>query len=288
MRALKTTFKHIRRNPYQALSAIFIIMQTFFVISVFTFIIFGSARILSYFESLPQVAAFFKPEATAKNVDDLKSKIQETGKVSQMRFVSQQEALERYKKMFKTDPLLLDLVTADVLPASLEISTYKIEDLTAISDMLKQSDAIQEVSFPKEVVSGLITWTDILKKIGTVLVIVMGLDAICVMIIIISIKISQKREEIEIMRLLSATNWFVIKPFIYEGMMYGIIGAILGWAIACGGLWYATPFLQSFFRGVPLLPVSPTLLFELLGVEIIIAMILGIVASSLAVLRYLK
>jgi len=56
---LNTAWNHIRRSPYQAFAAVFIMMQTFFVISLFTFIIIGSAKVITYLESLPQVSAFF-------------------------------------------------------------------------------------------------------------------------------------------------------------------------------------------------------------------------------------
>lgn len=290
MKTVKSSLKQIRRNPYQAVAAIFIIAQTFFVITVFAFIIFGSAKILTYVESLPQVTAFFKDDATQANIDDLKSQINATGKIAQMRYVSKEEALVRYKSMFKSDPILLELVTADFLPASFEISTNKIEDLQVISDILSKSSYIDKVIYPKEVVNGLSDWTRVLRKIGTVLVIIMTLDSIFVMTIIIGIKIGQKREEIEIMRLLSATNWYVIRPFINEGIIYGITGAVIGWGLGAAGLFSLSPTLeaQPLLRGITLLPVSPVFLMQLLTGELLIAIVLGMLSSSVAVLRYLK
>jgi cell division protein FtsX len=74
----------------------------------------------------------------------------------------------------------------------------------------------------------------------------------------------------------------------FEGIVYGIVGSIIGWAIATGGLLYATPFLESFLKGIPVLPVSYLQLLMLLGLEALLAAFLGIVSSYLAVLRYLK
>lgn len=285
---LKTTWHHIRRSPYQTLAAIFIMMQTFLVISFFTFLIFGSARIISYFESLPQVAVFFKNEAKQENIDALKEQIKATGKVSKINFVSKQEALRIYREQNKDDPMLLELVTADVLPASLEISAIKIDDLTTISEMLKNNSFIERVIFPKDVVSSLKVWTDALRKIGAALIVVLALDSIFVMSIIIGIKISKKRDEIEILRLIGATNWYIRWPFIYEGVFYGVIGAFFGWLISVAALLYTTPFLVSFLGNIPLLPVSPLFLLELLGAELALAIFLGTFSSFLAVLRYLK
>lgn len=289
---LKTTLHHVRRSPYQAFAAVLIIIQTFFVVSFFTFVILGSARIINYFESLPQVTVFFKNEAKQENIDALRQQIQATDKVSKINFVSKQEALEIYREQNKDDPLLLDLVTADILPASLEISAVKIDDLASISEMLKNSPFIEKIIFPKDVVSNLTVWTGALRKIGAALIAVLVLDSILIMIVITGIKISQKKEEIEIMRLIGATNWYVRWPFIFEGIFYGVVGAFLGWAISALALWYAMPFLSSFLRGVPIFPSQPAFLLifllELLGIELLLAIILGVFSSFLAVLRYLK
>jgi len=288
MSAVKTSWKHIRRNPYQAITAIVIMMLTFLSISVFAFIVFGSSVVINYFESKPQVTAFFKDEAQQPEIDTLKQNLEKTGIVSSIRFVSKKQALQIYKEQNKSDPLLLDLVTEDILPASLEISTNKVEELNTVSDTLKNSSIVSEVIYQRDVVETLTRWTNAIRLIGILLIVVLSVVSIFIMMTVIGFKVSQKREEIEIMKLLSATNWYIRWPFVYEGIFYGVIGTFIGWMIASAGLLYASPFLESFLKGIPLLPISPLFLLELLAGEIVIAVILGVLASSLAVLRYLK
>jgi cell division transport system permease protein len=288
MKAWGNSWKHIRRTPYQALAAIFIMTQTFFVISIFTFVIYGSARIISYFESQPQVTAFFKDEAQQDEINALGEDLQQSGKVAKLKFVSKAEALNIYKEQNKNDPLLTDLVTEGILPASFEISAVDITDLSPISDVLKKAPIVDQVLYPQDIVSNLIRWTDALRKLGLAIIVVLSLDSIFLMIIIIGIKISQKKEEIEIMRLLSATNWYIRWPFMLEGVFYGMIGALFGWMIATGMMYYILPTLHDFFGSIPVLTVSPVYLLVLLGFEIVIAIIIGIFSSFLAVLRYLK
>lgn len=288
MKHIKTSWKQIRRTPYQALVAICIMTLTFLSISVFAFIVFGSSAIIQYFESKPQLTAFFKDEAQQPEIDSLKRDLEQTGKVSKIRFVSKTEALQIYKEQNKSDPLLLDLVTEDILPASLEISTTNIEDMGSISEMLKNSPSVSEVIYQKDVVATLTKWTNALRIIGMTLIVILALVSIFIMMTVIGFKVSQKREEIEIMKLLSATNWYIRLPFVFEGVFYGVIGTVLGWLVASLALLWATPYLESFLKRIPLLPVSPVFLLLLLGAEIVIAAVLGILASSLAVRRYLK
>ena len=288
MKSAKTTMKHIRRSPYQSMAAIFIMMLTFLSITVFAFIVFGSSAVISFFESKPQVTAFFKDEAKQQDVDQLKLQINQTGLVASTKYVSKSDALEIYKEQNKDDPLLLDLVTSDILPASLEISTTKIEDMGVVSDTLKKSPYVSEVIYQKDIVSTLSKWTNAIRIVGVTLIAVLALVSIFIMMTVIGFKVSQKKDEIEIMKLLSATNWYIRWPFILEGIFYGVLGTLIGWTVASVGLLYASPYLETFLHGIPVLPVSPFFLVGLLFGELVIAVVLGVIASYLAVLRYLK
>jgi cell division transport system permease protein len=288
MNTFTTSLKHIRRHPYQAMAAIFIMLLTFLAISIFAFIVFGFSVTLKYFESRPQVVAFFKDEAKQENIDQLRASVESTGKVASVKFVSKKEALQIYKELNKDDPLLLDLVTEDILPASLEVSANKIGDLGEIASMFKGSPFVSQVKYQESIISTLSAWTNGTRIVGLFVIILLALNSVFVMMTVIGFKVSQKKEEIEIMRLLSATNWYISKPFIVEGILYGTIGAVVGWLIASAGLLYASPYLESFLQGIPLFPVSPFFLLELLAGELLIAVVLGVISSSFAVSKYLK
>lgn len=288
MKVYKTVWHNIRRSPYQAFAAIFIMMFTFLAISFFAFTLYGSSKSISYFESKPQVTAFFRNEVKQEEIDALEKKIKATNKIASIKFVSKDDALNIYKEQNKDDPLLLELVTADILPSSLEISTTKIEDLAEVNKMLKGSTLVSEVIFQKDVVSVLTSWTSALRSIGIGLIVVLSLASVFIIVTIIGMKVSQKRQDIEIMRLIGATGWYIRWPFLLEGIFYGVLGAVSGWVIAASALWYASPFLSAFLRGIPIFPIPLVLLFGLLLSEILLAIILGVVSSFLAVLRYLK
>lgn len=288
MKSFSTAWTNVRRSPYQALAAISVMTMTFLAFSIFALIFFSSSRIVGYFESKPQVTAFFKDSAKQSDVDALKKSLQTSGIVSSAKFVSKQEALKIYKQQNRNDPLLLDLVTADILPSSLEISTYKINDLDVVATTLKGSPMVQEVVYQRDVVSTLTSWTNALKKIGVTVVIILAIVTVLVMAILIGIKIAQKRDDIETMRLIGAGSWYIRWPFILEGMFYGFMGALIGWLIAMILVVIATPHLEAFLQGIPLLPFSAVTLLELLGIQIVLAAFLGAFSSYLAVLRYLK
>ena len=288
MRYSKTTWRNIRRSPYQAFAAILIMTLTFLAISFFGFLLYGSSAVVNFFESRPQVTAFFKSETKQTDINALENSLQSTGKIASIKYVSKEEALKIYRQQNKSDPLLLDLVTADILPASLEISTIKIEDLNTVSETLKTSSAIQEVVFQKDVIATLTSWTNVVRKIGIALIFVLSLVSVFIIITITGIKISQKKEDIEIMTLIGATRWHIRWPFVFEGVFYGVIGAVVGWALSSSIILYSTPFLADFMRGIPVFPIPMLFYFSLLGGELLLAIVLGAFSSFFAVLRYLK
>lgn len=286
--ALRTTWNHIRRSPYQASAAVGIMFLTFFLASLTVLAAGGSQMLLRYFETRPQVTAFFKDEVKQDEIEALRQKLDQTGRVSSTKFVSKEEALAIYREQNKNDPLLLEMVTANILPASLEVSTTDISFLGEIAQMLRDEPAVEEVIFQEDVVSSLKNWTDTLREIGLVLIAFLVFISVLIVLIIVSMKVALRKEEVEILRLIGATNWYIRAPFIFEGIFYGLIGALLGWGAAFLLLLYATPFLLKFLAGIPILPVPIVFMLAILGIELLAGIFIGSFGSFLAVKRYLK
>lgn len=288
MSALNTSWKHIRRSPYQALAAIFIMTQTFFVISVFTFLFFGSYITIRYYETRPQLAVFFTEEAKNEDIKKLQDDLQTTGKISKIIYVDKEEAYNRYKKL-SSDPIELELVDPSILPRSLDITTHNLGDQIELAKQLKTNALVSSVAFPRDAIEGFIRFSNVLRQLGAAASIILAVDSIFLIMLITSMKISGKKEEIEILKLLSATNWYIRWPFIYEGIFYGVIGAVLGWLMASIGLLYIEPFLRSQLPpDIPLFPVSILFLLWVLGAELVVAVVLGAFSSILSALKYLK
>ena len=284
----RTAYNHIRRSPYQAFAAIMIMMVTFFAVSVFTFLIVGSSKVIDYFESIPRASIFFNNDTKQADIDAFKGQLLATNKIESIKFVSQQDAYTIYKQQHKSDQLGLDLVSPDILPSSFEIATKKLEDLPQVVNTFKNNPIIYRVMFYSDAVPSLLAWTHAIREIGTALIIILGIISVLIMTIIIGLKVSQKREEIEVMRLIGATKLYISWPFILEGMYYGAVGSLLGCGIAIGLLTYATPMLEGFMKNIPIFPISPLFYAELLVAELVLAMLLGIVSSWMAVNRYIK
>lgn len=287
-RGIEFAKRNIRRTPFQALAASMIMFLTFLALMIFVVLAAGSQASLRYFESKPQVIAFFKDGTTNQDVSAIDNALHQEARVTKTKFISKEEALQIYRERNKSDPTLLELVTANILPASLEISTQSPQDLQPIADILKKEPVISEVIVPEDVVQTLTSVTQTIRFVGGATVGFLMVFATLVIVMIIGFKIRLKRNEIEIMRLLGASASFIRTPFILEGMFYGVAGASLAWIVSFTLLWYFTPFLQGYLGEVKLLPVNPLFMLALLGGSLSLACLVGGVGSFAAVRRYLK
>lgn len=286
----QTTWHQIRRAPYQALAAIMVMFLTFFAISCFILISLGSIKILQYFEAAPQVIAFFEKgkDLPAEEIAKIRAKLEETGQLASFKYVSIHEAEAIYREKNKDDPLLLELVNYKILPPSIEISAKNIDALPVLKKILEAQPGVEDIAFYEDIVQSLSSWIKNIRVFGLGLITYLLLQSILIIITIGGMKILARKEEIEILRLIGASNWFIRWPFIFEGAFYGIIGAFLGWGGAYILLLYATPVIISWFGEIELLPVPLWTMLFILGGELLGGMIVGGIGSMLAVHRFLR
>ena len=278
----------MRRSPYQSLASILILSFTFFVAYAFSFFLVGSEVVLRFFETRPQVIAFFEIETETNQINEVGKAMQEKDYVSEVKLVSKEEALKIYQEENKDDPLLLELVTAQILPASIEVSGMTIDDLPKIKEDLNEYDNVDEVVLQQDVLESLSSWTTSIRLVRIVSVSLLAIVSLMIMVVVIGMKVVAKRPAIAIMRLIGATKWFIKSPFVFEGMLYGLISSIIGWGLSYVGLLYITPWLKEFLGTIPLFPVPPAFYAFQLSLGSLVGMLLGSFAGSIAVGRMIK
>jgi cell division transport system permease protein len=282
----KTVKQHIFRSPYQSLAAVLVVSFSLFLICLCFLLGAGSEAILRHFETRPQISAFLKDEVKPQEVELLIAKIQGTGKVKQVDYVTKEEALKIYREQNKDKPLLLEMVTAKILPASLEVATYDLSSLKEIAGMLKKESAVEDVIYQEDVVSTLSQWVITIRKGGLGLAVFLLLVATFSILVVLGMKISQRKEEIEILKLLGASAGDICLPFYIEGIIYGLLAAVVSWGLSYLIILYATPFLVKFLAGIPLLPVPLFFMLTVLAGLLGLGAMVGFLGSFLAVSRF--
>lgn len=298
MSHLRTALGYIRRSPFQALAAIFVLSLTFFVGTLVTTLIYSSSKILGYFETRPQIIAFLKDDASTDSVGNLQHKLASDSRIKEVRYVSKEEALSIYKKATSDNPLLGELVSPSIFPASLEFSVTDLTYAQDVIDQVKSENVVDSVGFTaslgresslKDVVGRLKTVTLYIRLGGSAFAGILAITSFVVLLIIISMRMLSRREEVEILDLIGATSKFIRSPIVLEALIYSGVGVFLGWVLAFTLVLYTAPNLIAYFGEIPILPRNTLSIFVLfatmLGVEIVVGFILAIWGSNMAVSR---
>lgn len=298
---LKTAFGHIRRTPFQALAALFVLTITFFVITILSITVYSSHQLLRFFETRPQVIAFIKDEAKDDQISSLHDKLKSDVRIKDVKYVTKADALEIYKKATSDNPLLSELVSPSIFPSSLEFSLNDLSYAQSVIDDIKKDPIIDSVGFTaslggeetlSQVVGRLRTISNYIKIGGGAFAILLTVTSLMVLIIIIGMRMTTRRGEIEILSLIGATPGFIRSPIILEGLTYSVLGVFVGWLLAFLLVLYTTPTLISYFGEIPILPRDAGNLLLLFSVillsELFAGIILALFGSFLALSRVKK
>ena len=298
---IKTAFSYIRRSPFQALSAIFVLSLTFFVSTVLFALVYASNQVLTYFETRPQVIAFLVPDVTQTQVSDLQSKLALDLRVKDVNFVSKEEALAIYKDATIDNPLLAELVNPSIFPASLEFSLTNLSFAEEVIGEIEKNPVVEQVAFTaslggktnvKDTVSKLRAITTYVRIGGGVFAGILLGTSFLVLVVIFSMRMATRRDEIEILDLIGATRKFIRKPIVIEALVYAISGVFLGWLFALVLVLYTAPSILSYFSNIPVFPKDTGALFYLFGIvfgaELLVGVVLAYTGSFLAVSRAKK
>jgi len=287
---VKYARKYIRRHPILTAGSIFSLSLAFLAALLFVAITYTSQVVIKYFESKAQISAYIKDEAEEPSVMALKSDLLQMPWVARVDYVSKDQAKAFFISQNAGNKEILEALddNANPFPASLEIEAKNIDDLGSIASSITGNPLIEDISYHKDVVDALRSWTGGIRLAGLLVLAAFSVISLLVVLITVSLTIFSKRDEMEIMKLLGAHKSFVRVPFILQGAFYGLSAAVVSLAIALILIYFSAPTLRSFFRGIPLLGFKGYLWILLSLGWLALGSILGGLVSYIATLRYLK
>lgn len=289
MTPLKHAWHHIRRSPFQSLTAVIVIFVSFLFFTVFTIISDGMSTVLNYFETKPEVTIFLKDGLDKNTVEEIQNNLATYPNVREIKFISKEKALSLYKDQNKNNPILTEMVTASILPASFEVSVSDPAVLERITnDYNQKTNIVDEIIYQKDIVKTLLGWTNVIRKVGLIVVASLGTISFIIIFIIIGMKITNRKDEIKISRLLGASKFYVKKPFLLEGTIYGLFGSFFGSGFGILIILYLKAQINRFFN--PIIFVNNGLDFYLIifGIQLLLGISVGYFASWFGAKRYIK
>ncbi len=289
MTTVNTTWHHIRRSPIQSFTALILMAFSFILISAFLVVNSGLSRVLDYFETKPEITIFIKDGLDNSVIENTKKDLSTYSGIKEVKYISKEKALEIYKQQNKDNPMLTEMVTANILPASFEVTVSDASVLEKIyQNYATKTDIVDEIIYQKDVISSLLNWTQIIRKSGLLITLVVIVISFFSVASIIGMKTTNRKDEIKISRLLGASNFYVKKPFLLEGLFYGFFGSLIGSILIFSIILFSKQSINSFFNPVEFISNNLNIYGMAIIAEMIFGCLIGLLASWIGVKRYIK
>ena len=205
-----------------SITAMLLILGLFFVL--LTNITLAMNAVKEDFETLQ---VYLLDETTKEQADTMMETIKGYSGVAEVKYLSKEQALEDWRKEWKENAHLLDSLPSNPLPNSIVVTVSQIEYSDVVVDKLQKLEGIEGVKYYKDTVNKLIRVTNSIKFAGFVIIIFLVIVSVVVVSNTIKLTVLARVREIEIMKYVGATNWFIRGPFLVEGILIGIISSLI-------------------------------------------------------------
>ena len=296
---LSEAFGSMRRNWVMAMAAVITVFISTAILGAVLVTRDNLNQGATNLKNRVKIEVFIKDEATPEQTQALERKIQGLNDVKSYKYISKEEALRRFRERF--GERIIKNLPINPLPASYEIQVKNADRVDSVAQRFFNDPTVDNspgthdgVKYARETVRKMLSTISLIEKGMWVTTGIFAAAAVLLISTTVRLSIFARRREVEIMRLVGATNWFIRWPFVLEGFITGLVGAMLAAAFVWVGNWGIANWIQSsqidflslrVFRmwwqgGTWPLGLMPSLA--------ILGALLGAVGSLVALRRYLK
>jgi cell division transport system permease protein len=286
---LREALRGLRRSSAPALAALLTVLLTALVLGVFIPIVQATTGTANEVRSRVVVDVYVAESATQREISELKSAITATTNVKAVDFISKGEALQKAKernpRAFREGA---ELLGSNPLPASFRVTPEDPDKLGVIVGRLEAANlaAIDEVRNREEDTKEILSATGLVKALTAGLAILLVFASIALIANTIRLSVFARRREVEVMKLVGATNWFIRWPFVIEGVVVGFFGGVL--AVLLLTIAKET-FIDPLSERFALLAAPETIDFPLLVIVLMLACVaVSALGSGITLRRFLK
>lgn len=295
-RIIKYGFIGFWRSGWLSIATIAVL---FLAVQIFQWLIIFNVITKIAIDSLQEkidISVYFKNDVPEDDILKVKSEIESLGEIKKVEYISKNKALEIFKERHKEEQIIseaLEELDENPLTASLNIKARDPKDYSAVNSYLNTAlfkDLIYKISYAQNsvVIERLAKITDTAKRAGTILTVLLSLVAVLITFNTIRLAIYSYREEIGIMKLVGASNSFIRGPYVVEGVIYGVISAVLGIFILLPIVYYFSPYVKIFIPEMNLWQHVFSNSLKFFGYQFIFGVVLGVISSTIAIRKYLK
>ncbi len=295
-RIIKYGFVGFWRNGWLSTATISIIVIALIVFEGLIIFRVLTETALTALQDKIDISVYFKSDVPEDEILKIKSSLESLAEVKSVEYISKDEALKAFSEKHQSDSAIaqsLQELQDNPLLASFNIKAYDPKKYSTIADYLNNAsfkDEFQKITYAQNaiVIDRLTKIIDTTEKGVLALIVLLALVAILVTFNTIRLAIYSSREEIGIMRLVGASNALIRGPYLVEGIIYGVIAAILSVAVTAPFVYFSSPYIKIFIPEMNLGMYFSSHLVTLLGYQLIFGIVLGVISSGIAVRKYLR
>jgi len=278
-------------------TAITTVAITLFIVGFFSLIVYDIQGVINSVKSEVELEVYLEDDTSEELRDFIENEILSWKEVDSVNYVSKEQALESFKEQYEGSDILKE-IGGNPLPASFEITLKSPEKIDRVALRFYDKDGnyidgVNDVIWGKDYVDKLFSITAIIGTVALLIIIVLLLAAIVLIFNTIRLSIYSRRKEIEVMKLVGATNWFVRIPFLFEGFFEGFTGGIVSAIL----LYFVGNFLlikgeriiadTIRIKELAMIGSGNVIFFVYIGI-VIAGGLIGILSSAIALRRYVK
>jgi cell division transport system permease protein len=283
---VKEAATNLRRNKLMTVAAILTAAVSLLLVGGVLTLGDVARNFAGEIEEQVEVNVFLEDDITDAQQQDVRGTLEGlTDVVAKVTYISKAEAYEEFKDLYRDQPELWENIDESVLPASFRVQMRNPEQVDLIRSKLEKNPAVEEIVDQRDTVKRILSVTGLLRTLSLVMILVLMAAAVLLISNATQLAIYARRREIEIMKLVGATNWFVRLPFMLEGLTAGVAGAVISMLVlAVGKAFVKSRVLPIWFptKGLGAITLGQGITLTLLGI------IVGAIGSAVAVRRFLE
>ncbi|MDD3157162.1 permease-like cell division protein FtsX [Anaeromusa sp.] len=285
---VREAFISMRRNGLMSVASVSTMALSLFILGMFLILVLNLTHLASALESQVQISVYLQDGLSEYEHREIGTRITKMQGVNQVLFVTKAEAMKRFQERLGEQKNLLNaLGETNPLPNAFEVKVDKPEQVKAVAKAIGEIKGVENAKYGQEVIEQLFALTKLIRTFGLILIILLALAAIFIIANTIRLTVFARRKEIGIMKYVGATDSFIRWPFLIEGVMLGIGGALLSVLILSQTYGLLVERIYESLAFLPLLPQYPFIL-QISLLLLAVGMVVGALGSAVSLRRFMK
>jgi len=288
---IREGFRSLKRNSTMSAAAITSVIAALLVIGIFFIIVINIDYAATKLESQIEMMVYLEDGLSENIIDTMETEIRAINGVKSVEFISKATALSNLEKNWGENSYLLEGLDGDnPLPDAFLITLADPSDASSVALSVSSISNIEKVVYGKEELAKLLNATYVMRMSSVVIILILLFISIFIIANTIKLTLYARRREIGIMKYVGATDWFVRMPFIIEGIVVGMIGAVVSTVILGVGYYYCSGLVKNQmigFMSISLIPFNQ-IIVSMVILLIIVGVVIGAVGSLISVRKFIK